>query len=101
MEECTAALAKEPDSAPILDSKGFVLLRLARFDEAITLFDKALAGNGQMAESLYGRAIAWQRLGNQDKAQGDKTAALKIDPAVQKRFEGYGVMFDSAASPKS
>ena len=91
LEDCDAALVKEADSAAILDSKAFVLLRLGRLDDSIAYFDKALAKSSELAPSLYGRAIAWLRKGNKEKAQADKDAALKIDPNIVRQFEGYGV----------
>ena len=91
LEECEAALKSEPDVAPTLDSKGFVLLRLGKIDESIALFDKALAKSPTLAPSLYGRAIAWSRKGDKAKAQADRDAALKIDPTVERRFDDYGV----------
>ncbi|MBO9575814.1 MAG: DUF3857 domain-containing protein [Sphingobium sp.] len=91
LEECEAALKEQPDSAAILDSKAFVLLRLGRLDEAISVYDGALARAPEMAVSLFGRAIAWSRKGDRQRAQTDLAAALKLDPNVQVRFEGYGV----------
>lgn len=91
LDECSAALAKQPDAIAIMDSKAFVLLRLGRNDEAIALFDKVLAKSPKMAASLYGRAVARAHKGDKGRAQADRDAALKFNPDVQKQFEGYGV----------
>ncbi|HEY1125551.1 MAG TPA: tetratricopeptide repeat protein [Sphingobium sp.] len=91
LDECNAALAKQPDAIAIMDSKAFVLLRLGRNDEAIALFDKVLAKSPEMAVSLYGRAVARAHKGDKGRAQTDRDAALKVNPDVQKQFESYGV----------
>ena len=91
LDECSAALAGQPDATAIMDSKGFVLLRLGRNDEAIALFDKVLAKTPDLAVSLYARAVAHARKKDKGKAEADRAAALKIDANVEKNFEGYGV----------
>lgn len=98
LDECSAALAGQPDATAIMDSKAFVLLRLGRNDEAIALFDKVLAKTPDLAVSLYARAIAHARKKDKGKAEADRAAALKIDANVEKNFEGYGVTM-SVATP--
>ncbi len=94
LEECDAALKSEPDAAPTLDSKAFVLLRMGKLDDSIVFFDKALAKSPKMAASLYGRAIAWSKKGDKAKAQADRDAALAIDPNVERRFNDLGVKIE-------
>ena len=91
LTECNAALAKAPETAGYLDSRGLVLLRLGRVDDAIADYDRALFKRPDMASSLFGRAIAWARKGNRTKSDADSAAALKIDPDVRTDFDGYGV----------
>ncbi|MET0373774.1 MAG: tetratricopeptide repeat protein, partial [Rhizorhabdus sp.] len=43
LADCNVALAKEPDDVQFLDSRGLVLLRLGRLDDAIADYDRALA----------------------------------------------------------
>jgi Flp pilus assembly protein TadD len=43
LADCNAALTKAPDMAGYLDSRGLVLLRLGRIDDAIADYDQALA----------------------------------------------------------
>jgi tetratricopeptide (TPR) repeat protein len=91
LEDCDAALSKAPDAAAYLDSKGLVLLRLGRLDEAIAVYGKALDKRPNQPSSLFGRAAAWARKGDKAKADADVAAALKIDPDVRTEFEGYGI----------
>lgn len=96
--DCNAALAKSPEDASFLDSRGLVLLRLGRFDEAIADYDLTLAKRPKMAGSLYGRAVAWARKGDATKSAADLTAATKIDPDIADTFKGYGISLNGAAS---
>lgn len=91
LEDCDMALAKAPDSPAYLDSKGLVLLRLGRVDEAIAAYGKALDRRPNQPSSLFGRAAAWARKGDKAKADADIAAALKSDPDVRTEFEGYGI----------
>ncbi|GAO40199.1 hypothetical protein SCH01S_45_00420 [Sphingomonas changbaiensis NBRC 104936] len=89
--DCNAALEKVPDSPAYLDSRGLVLLRLGKLDDAISDYDKVLAANAQMPTSLYGRAVAWSRKGDRARALKDHDLAVKIDPKVEQRFDEFGV----------
>lgn len=91
LADCDAALAKEPDEPAFRDSRAFVLMRLGRLEEAIAEYDRVLAKNPRMTSSLFGRAAAWARKGDKAKSAADAEAALKIDPDVRTRFEGYGI----------
>jgi tetratricopeptide (TPR) repeat protein/transglutaminase-like putative cysteine protease len=91
--DCNAALEKVPGSPAYLDSRGLVLLRLGKLDDAIKDYDSALAQSSQMPTSLYGRAIAWSRKGDRARAIKDQELAVKIDPKVEQRFDEFGVKF--------
>jgi len=91
LADCDAALARRPDFAPFLDSKALVLLRLDRIDEALALFDRAVGSLPREADLRFGRALAWSRKGDADKAEADRAVALNIDPDVEKRFARYGL----------
>lgn len=91
LAECEAALAQEPTDAAILDSRAFVLLRLARYEDAVKAYDKALAVNVVLAASLYGRGVSYALQGKRVLADTDIHAALAIDPDIGTRFKDYGV----------
>ena len=91
--DCDRALAIEPENEAYLDSRGLVLLRLGRVDEAITIFDRALK-SGPQASTLYGRAIAWSRKGDRARAKADAAAAEKLWSGIGKKFAEYGLPLD-------
>jgi len=90
LADCDAAL-KLQESAAYLDSRGLVLLRLGRLDDAIRDYDKVLGQSGSYPTSLYGRAVAWVRKGNKDRAEEDRAAARKINDSIVQQFDDYGV----------
>ncbi len=91
LEACDAAVAKSPASAAIQDSRGFVLMRMGRYDDSIAAYDSALAILPSLSTSLYGRGIAKLRKGDAAGAEADLQAALAARPAVQDQFKSYGV----------
>jgi tetratricopeptide (TPR) repeat protein len=91
LADCNAALAKAPDVAGYLDSRGLVLLRLGRLDDAIADYDRALAKSPNIPSSLFGRAVAWRRKADRARSDSDAAAAAKIDPDIRAEFERYGV----------
>ena len=90
-DDCSAAIAKEPDNPTIRDSHAFVQLRLGRIDGAIADYDAVLAKSPQSSPSLYGRSLAWSRKGDTARADADAKAAIALDPQVEKTFAGYGL----------
>jgi tetratricopeptide (TPR) repeat protein len=91
LRDCDAALAKAPGDAAIMDSRGFVLLRLGRYDEAIAAYDAALTKSPRLSPSLFGRGVAFAHKGDKAKAAADFAEAAKVDVDAKSRFEGYGV----------
>jgi tetratricopeptide (TPR) repeat protein len=91
LADCNRALTLSPKTAAFLDSKGMVLLRLGRTDEAIVAYDQALAIRPDIAGSYYGRGIAWKRKADPARADADVAAARKIDAGIIEEFAGYGV----------
>jgi tetratricopeptide (TPR) repeat protein len=91
LADCNAALAKAPDLAGYLDSRGLVLLRLGRLDEAIADYDRALAKRPDLSWSLFGRAVAWARKGDRARSASDAAAAARISPDIQAEYERHGI----------
>jgi tetratricopeptide (TPR) repeat protein len=67
LADCTEALRREPNDANMLDSRGFVYLRLGRLAEAVAEYDAALKINPDEAQSLFGRGIAKAAQRRQDR----------------------------------
>lgn len=91
LNDCDAAVKLAPKSADILDSRGFVLLRLKRDDEAIAQYDTVLTLEPFTAESLLGRSFAERRRGRAADADRDLQAAMAANPKVSDEFKRYGV----------
>ncbi|NTX31194.1 tetratricopeptide repeat protein [Burkholderia pyrrocinia] len=86
-----AHLAKSPDDAYALDSKGWALYRLDRNDEALTWFDRSIAifakdgGDDSDAREAYATGLTHKgevlwKLGRQDDARDAFAQARKIQP---------------------
>ncbi|HEY6517500.1 MAG TPA: tetratricopeptide repeat protein [Steroidobacteraceae bacterium] len=91
LDDCNAALVKDPTSTAALDSRGFVLLRLGRYDEAIASYDSALKLNPLVADSLYGRGLAELRAGRESRGQADLKGATVLSFTVADEFAHYGL----------
>lgn len=91
---CDAAVNKASGrgKAGMLDSRGFVLLRLGRYKEAIAVYDAALEIQPLLPSSLYGRGICELRTGNRKDAASDlRDGKLFSEGAVAVDFKRYGV----------
>jgi tetratricopeptide (TPR) repeat protein len=85
-------IQQHPQENPdLLGSRGFVLLRLGKFDRAIKDYDGAVAGRPKTAEYRFGRGLAELRAGRQDKGRADITEATAMKPDVAERFGAWGL----------
>lgn len=91
LEDCNAAIAKEPSNAAVLDSQGFVLMRLGRYDQAIAAYDAALKNDPVQPDSLYGRGVCELRTGEERRGKADIKAATALSFSVADEFAHYGV----------
>ena len=91
LSDCDKALQLEPRNAPTLDSRGFVLMRLGRWGDAIADYNKAASIRPDSAESLFGRALAKAGAGDKAGADADIAEARKLDPGIDEEFAGYGL----------
>jgi tetratricopeptide (TPR) repeat protein len=90
LDDCNAALAVAPRRAEILDSKGFALLRLGRWKEAIAAYDAALQLHPKLAPSLFGRGLAKRGLRQRREAEADLSTARETLPSIVQEFTDYG-----------
>jgi tetratricopeptide (TPR) repeat protein len=91
LSACDAAIAQLPNHHAFLDSRAFVLLRMGRYDDAITSYDAALKAGPDRAASRYGRGVAEHRKGDAVAGDADFKAALALDAHMATSFDGYGV----------
>jgi tetratricopeptide (TPR) repeat protein len=91
LAECDASIAQAPYDSAVHDSRGFVLLRLGRNDEAIVSYDVALKIRPHSAASLYGRGLAKCRHGKIEEANTDIRAAALGDAHIAETFAEYGL----------
>ncbi len=91
MAACEKAIALAPKDPQYLDSKGFALLQLGRFDEAVAAYDGALATKPKLPPSLYGRGLAKKRRCQCDAGDADLKAGRLGDPAVVRNFAQAGL----------
>ncbi|BAX63482.1 tetratricopeptide repeat protein [Burkholderia stabilis] len=110
-----AHLAKSPDDAYALDSKGWALHRLGRNDEALTWFDRSIAifekdGNdGSTAREAHATGLTHKgevlwKLGRKDEARDAFAHARQIQPKLAELNEtlkrlGIQVGQDDARAP--
>jgi Tfp pilus assembly protein PilF len=74
------ALKLEPKSITAYIGLASVALLEGRFRDAAAAYDKALALDEQQGDAHWGAAIAWSRVGDQDKARRHATRALELAP---------------------
>jgi len=91
LSACEAAVAKQPGVSAFQDSRGFVLLRLGRYDESIASYDAALKASPERSVSLYGRGVARHLKGDLAGGDADMKAALRLDGHVATTYANYGV----------
>lgn len=91
LAECNKSLSLRPNDANILDSRGFVHLKLERFQEAQADYDKALQQNPKSASALFGRGVAKHRLGDSAGGAADIAAAKASDPKIAQAYAKSGV----------
>jgi len=98
LEECEESLRLRPEVAATLDSRGTVLLRLGRFDEAIRDFDEALKQYPSMTTSLYLRAMARSETGDTAGAQADLARVRELNPPLVEWMERRGFVIPARSS---
>jgi tetratricopeptide (TPR) repeat protein len=95
LDACDSALAKGQAWPAFNDSRGFVLLRLGRYDDAIAAYDAALKAVPTFPGALYGRGIAKRRKGDVSGGDADIQAALAANANIGEEFATYGVTPES------
>jgi tetratricopeptide (TPR) repeat protein len=88
--DCGRTLVLKPDDFNAYNSRGFVRFRQGRYDDAITDYDRALAGT-QTGSSYYVRGLARRALGRTADGDADIAKAKTLEPGVAERYARFGV----------
>jgi tetratricopeptide (TPR) repeat protein len=90
LADCNQAIKLEPNETVPRSSRGFVYLKMAKFDEALSDFDAAVHLSPQRPFALYGRGVAKLRKGD-DSGHADMAAAKAILPTIDDDFVRSGI----------
>ena len=74
-----------------MDARGYVYLRLGKFDKAIADFTDLLKANPKAATSLYGRGLAQLHKGLTAEGQKDLDGATALDAARVEHLRHFGL----------
>jgi tetratricopeptide (TPR) repeat protein len=91
LNDCNQALKIKADAPDVLDTRGFVHLRLGKVDDAIKDYDAALKLDPKLAGALYGRGIAKAKKGDRNGGSSDITTAKAIRSDIAEEFARYGL----------
>ena len=97
LKDCDDAVRLDPADEAAMESRGFVLLRLGKFDDAIESYTKAIAKK-PTAASYMGRALAYSRKGDKIHSDQDRAKALNLDSDAQMHFAEYDLKLDDVPS---
>lgn len=81
LELVEQALRMMPAEPIIYETRGQVLLRQQKYQQAIADFERALASSEMRADAHEGLAKAWQQLGNDEKAAYHQSASQRLRDA--------------------
>lgn len=95
LSDCNAAYRlsdkSNPLTAPILESRGLVRLRLGDNDKAIADYDESLKLAPKDAVSLYGRGVAKIRKQKTADGDADLASATALSSTVADEFKRHGI----------
>ncbi len=91
LADCDQALKIKADASDVLDTRGFVYLKLNQIDNAMKDYDAALKLDPKLAGALYGRGIARTRKGDKNGGTTDINAAKAIRADIAEEFARYGL----------
>lgn len=64
----------------VYQGRAWVALNMEKYDDAITDFTAAITTDGKLANSYYGRGLAWYKKDDPQRAMLDAKEALKLNP---------------------
>ncbi len=99
LSDCDDAIDADTKNASYLDSRGWVYLRLGKFDNAVSDFDHSIEYRPANAWSLYGRGLARTRLGDVARGEADLVEARKVLADIDGKIASVGLMTGLAPRP--
>lgn len=91
MQDCDTAQKLLPLNIDVRITRGFIFLKLGDPRLALNEYNAALDVDPNRPLALYGRGIARIMVGQTQEGEGDKAAALTLDPEVAGQFAIYGL----------
>ncbi len=91
LSDCNEALKLKADAPDVLDTRGFVNLKLGKMDDAIKDYDAALKLNPKIPGALYGRGLAKMKKGDKAGASTDMASAKTMQSDIEAEFARLGV----------
>ncbi|MFQ5785279.1 MAG: tetratricopeptide repeat protein [Alphaproteobacteria bacterium] len=82
LDSYRAALDEKPDHIHALRGLARSLMMLGRNDEALAVFDEAIARAPEVAATYANRGILNDRMGRYAQAMADYETALRLDPEI-------------------
>ncbi len=93
LADCEQSLKLRPGDASTLDSMGFALYQMGKYQEAVSAFDAVLKVDANHPTSLLVRGHAKGKLGDTAGMAADLAAAKAMDGTVEANFAPYDVNF--------
>lgn len=82
LEAYEQTLREAPDYVPAMRSKARALMQLERNEEALAVFDQAIALTPEFGATYANRGILHDRMGNYEKAIADYERSLELEPEL-------------------
>lgn len=89
-QEYKTVIEIDPKNIPALNNLGYLYLdeNIARYDEAAKLFSQAIEANPNFVYSVCNRGVAYEYLGEYNKARKDYQTALKLERNFEPAIAG-------------
>lgn len=90
LELLNEVLKKKPEDPELLFQIAQANYKIARYDEAITFWDRVFEGDKTNAEALYMIGICYQKKGDKQKGQQICDRAIQMDPSLKSKRQQSG-----------
>lgn len=90
IEILNEVLKKKPEDPELLFQIAQANYKIAKYDEAITFWDRVFEGDNTNAEALYMIGICYQKKGDKEKGQQICDRAIQMDPSLKSKRQQSG-----------